>query len=67
MDDLIKKLDQALVKARWNCSASHPPPGLDIGFFFGEKQGYARGIAIALKIVENFMNDVDEQNGDMNQ
>lgn len=66
MDALIRKLDDMLAKARMNCSVAHPPTGLDIGFFFGEKQGRAAGIALALKVVENFLNETDEQNGDMN-
>lgn len=62
---LIRKLDEALAKARMNCAVSHPPGGLDVGFFFGEKQGQARGIAIALKIVENFFNEASDKDGDM--
>jgi hypothetical protein len=67
MDELIRRLHEALAKARGACSIAKPPAGADIGFFFGEKQGICSGLERALKLVDGFLNDIDEQNGDNQQ
>lgn len=64
MNELIRRLHEALGKARYTCSVAKPPAGADIGFFFGSNQGVVMGLERALKLVDGFLNDIDEKNGD---
>lgn len=67
MEELIKRLHQELSSARLRVAVSTVPIGADIGYHFGIQQGVCKGLERALKLVDNFLNDIDTQNGDQPQ
>lgn len=67
MEELIRRLHEELSKARLRVAVSTPPVGADIGYHFGVQQGVCKGLERALKLVDGFLNDIDEKHGDQQQ
>lgn len=61
MKELIDKLAEAIDKAQQACVKQQPPDSRDVGYHFGRLQGVHTGLLQGLKIVENFLNEIDQQ------
>lgn len=64
MKELIDKLVDAIEKAQMACATQQLPDGKEAGFHFGRLQGTHAGLVRATKIVENFLNEIDQQEQD---
>lgn len=63
MEELLKKLDTALLKARLSCSTAHPSG--DYSYFFGRAQGVCQGMSAAIRIIEDFLSDKDAKDNEL--
>lgn len=61
MKELIDELVVAIEKAQRALVTQQPGDGRDVGFHFGRLQGIHTGLVQALKVVENFLNEIDQQ------
>lgn len=61
MKELIDQLMDAIDKAQRACVTQQAPDNRDVGYHFGRLQGTHTGLLQSLKIVENFLNEIDQQ------
>lgn len=59
MKQLLDQLYEQLNKSRIACSTSQPSN--DVGWHFGRQQGICIGLQTAIKMVENFIEAVEDE------